>query len=162
MLACPSFFAVMTRYLIGMGNYARQDDGIGLRIVEHIIDNHLDASFTAFEAHNDGLSILAHFVDDTEMILIVDCALIDKEPGDYLFFDVDDVDSKKLTGGISTHEGDILKIVGMAQELGYPIPRVRVLAIQPASLEMEMKLSPTLESRLEEYVTVAISEVEKL
>ena len=156
---CSGFFTVMTKYLIGMGNYARRDDGVGLRVVEYIVDNNLDTGFTAIEAANDGLSVLAYFTDDTELILIVDCALIDREPGEYLVFDVADVDSKKLAGGVSTHEGDILKIVGMARELGYPIPVVKVLGIQPDSMEMEMGLSPTLEGRLQDYVKQAISEM---
>ncbi len=152
-------FIVMAKYLIGMGNYAKQDDGIGLRIVEHIIDNNLDDGFTVIEAKNDGLSVMGYFTEDTESILIVDCALVDLEPGEYVFFDVEDVTSKKLVGTISTHEGDILKIVEMARGLGYSIPPVKVMAIQPESIDLKMGLSSTLEDRLVEYVNKAISEI---
>ena len=147
----------MEKYLIGMGNYAKQDDGIGLHIVENIIDNDLDNGFTAIEAGNDGLSVMGYFSVDTEMMLIVDCALVDLEPGEFVVFDVEDVTSKKLVGTISTHEGDILKIVELARSLGYHIPTVKVLAIQPQSMGFEMSLSPLLEGRLAEYVEKAIS-----
>ena len=158
----PQLFTVMAKYIIGMGNYAKQDDGIGLRIVEHITDNNLDDGFTAIEAGNDGLSVMGYFEEDTESILIVDCALVDLDPGEYVFFDVEDVSSQKLVGTISTHEGDILKIVEMARGLGCFIPAVRVMAIQPESMDLEMGLSLTLEDRLEEYVSKAISEIKGL
>lgn len=149
----------MAKYLIGMGNYAKQDDGIGLHIVEHIVDKGLDQGFTAIEARNDGLSVMGYFSEDTELMLIVDCALVDLDPGEFVVFDVEDVDSKKLVGTISTHEGDILKIVQLARSLGYHIPPVKVLAIQPSSMDLEMSLSPLLESKLLEYVDRAISEL---
>jgi hydrogenase maturation protease len=149
----------MQKYIIGMGNYAKQDDGIGLRILEHIVDNKLDEGFVAIEVKNDGLSVMGYLNEDTEKILIVDGALVDLAPGDYVVFDIEDVESKKLVGTISTHEGDILKIVELARGLGYAIPPIKVLAIQPESLEMEMSLSSTLEGRFDEYVDVAISEI---
>lgn len=149
----------MNKYIIGMGNYAKQDDGIGLRVVEYIIDNNLDDGFIAIEAANDGLSVMGYFSEDTERILIVDCALVGLEPGESMIFDVDDVDSKKLVGTISTHEGDILRIVELARGLGYAVPPVKVLAIQPESMEMDMSLTQTLEKKLEEYVKIAITEI---
>ncbi|MEA2011564.1 MAG: hypothetical protein U9O87_00545 [Verrucomicrobiota bacterium] len=33
------------KYLLGLGNYSKNADGIGLCIVEHIIDNSLDKDF---------------------------------------------------------------------------------------------------------------------
>ena len=149
----------MNKYIIGMGNYAKQDDGIGLRVVEYIIDNNLDDGFIAIEAGNDGLSVMGYFSEDTERILIVDCALVGLEPGESMILDVEDVDSKKLVGTISTHEGDILRIVELARGLGYAVPSVMVLAIQPESMEMEMSLTQTLEKKLEEYVKIAITEI---
>lgn len=145
--------------MIGMGNYARQDDGIGLRVVEHIVDNNLDSTFIAVEAGNDGLSVLNCFSADTEKILIVDCALIDIQPGDYRMFDVDEAFSRKEIAGISTHEGDIMKIVAMGRALGYYMPPIRIFAIQPESLEMDMELSGTLARRMPEYIEKVIKEI---
>ncbi|MHC4873877.1 MAG: hydrogenase maturation protease [Planctomycetota bacterium] len=144
----------MERYIIGLGNYAKQDDGVGLRIIEQIIDNNLDDGFTAIEARNDGLSILNYFTDET-----VDCALVGLEPGHYMIFDIEDATSQKQVEGISTHEGDIMKIAEMGKKLGYTVPPIKVLAVQPDKLEMEMELSDTLNARLSEYVDAAVQEI---
>lgn len=149
------------RIIFGLGNYAKDDDGIGLRIVEHIVDNDLDDGFAAIELGNDGLHILNYFNEDVEKILIVDCALLDKEPGEYMIFDFEDVETKKQVGNISTHEGDIMKLVALGKELDSQIPKIRIMAIQPDSLEMDMTLSECLESKLETYVNAAIEEIKK-
>ncbi|MCK5843949.1 MAG: hydrogenase maturation protease [Victivallales bacterium] len=151
----------MNRYIIGFGNYARQDDGIGLRIVEHIVDRGLEDGFTAIEAGNDGLSILPYFAEDTERILIIDCGFIDLNPGECKLFDVNEVASRKETTGITTHEGDVVKLVELAEKLGYPIPPLRILAIQPDSMEMDSTLSDALLANFNRYVELAIAEIKK-
>lgn len=149
------------RIIFGLGNYAKNDDGIGLRIVEYIVDNDLDDGFAAIELGNDGMHILNYFNEDTEKILIVDCALLDKKPGEFLIFSYDDVATKKQVGNISTHEGDIMKLVSLGQELDYHIPEIRILAIQPDSLDMDMTLSECLTNQLKTYVDAAIDEIKK-
>ncbi|OVE73636.1 hypothetical protein BVX94_03265 [bacterium B17] len=149
-----------SRYIIGLGNYARDDDSIGLRVVEQIVERGLDKDFTAVEVGNNGITLLTYFNDETERILVVDCACMGKTPGDYLIFSPDDVASKKTVGNISTHEGDILKLIELGKQLGDPIPEIKLLAIEPESLGMDMKLSDTLASRLDEYVDAAVCEIE--
>lgn len=147
------------RYIIGLGNYAKSDDGIGLHIVEYIIDNGLDQGFQAVEIGNDGLKLLTYFQEQTAKILLIDCALIERKPGEYLIFDPRDVITQKQTANITTHEGDVLKLLELADQLKYPIPDIKVLAIQPASLEVGMDLSPELESNLDHYAQTAIKEI---
>ncbi len=149
------------KYMIGLGNYAKNDDGIGLRIVEYIIDNNLDTNFEALEAGNDGMRVVTMFNENIKKMLVIDCALMEKKPGEYEIFTPDDVSTKKVTGNVSTHEGDILKLIALGEQLNYHIPEITILAIEPDSLDMDMTLSKTLESNFQEYVKIAIKEIEK-
>ena len=149
------------KYVIGLGNYARNDDGIGLRVVEYIVDNNLDDGFQAIEIGNDGMSLLTYFNESTEKILIVDCALMGKTPGEFLVFPYDDITTKKEVGNISTHEGDIIKLVELGVELEYPIPEILILAIEPDSLEMDMALSDCLETEFKVYVDAAVEAIKR-
>ncbi|MFC1498947.1 hydrogenase maturation protease [Verrucomicrobiota bacterium] len=149
------------KYIIGLGNYSKQDDSIGLRIVEDIVAHNLDKTFDAVDVGNDGVSMLGYFSEETERILMVDCALINKKPGDYLFCNLNDIESRKVSGSMSTHEGDIIKIVEMARSLNFFIPPIRIMAIQPESLDLEMTLSNTLMQRLDKYVRLAVEEINK-
>lgn len=148
------------RYVIGLGNYAMGDDGIGLRVVEHIAGQGLDRDFDAVEVGNNGVQVLTYFTDDTEKLVIVDCADFGGAPGDFTVFSPDEVETRKVAGGVSTHEGDVLKLIALAEQLEQPVPPIRIVAIQPESIAMEMTISPALEARFGDYVDAAIREVQ--
>ncbi|MHB8739959.1 MAG: hypothetical protein ACYC62_02185, partial [Coriobacteriia bacterium] len=63
----------------------------------------------------------------------------------------------KTLEGISTPEGDLMKVLELARELGLAIPPITLLGIEPAEIAPEMGLSPTLEQRFEEYVALAVA-----
>ncbi len=144
------------RYLLGFGNYARGDDGIGLHLVEYICAHGMNRGFEALELRNDGLQLLNYLVPQTERILVADCALMEERPGTHRLFRPEDVDSRKLAGGISTHEGDLLTLLEMGRRLGLPVPDLWILAVQPQSLHDSMELSDVLRHRLPDYADAAI------
>lgn len=151
----------MKRYILGCGNYTKNDDGIGIRIIEYIVENRLDNGFEAVEIGNDGMRLLTYFSEDTGKILIVDCALMGKPPGEYEIISPDNISSVKMLENISTHEGDILTLIELGKKLEYPIPEIKILAIQPENMEMEMSLSDRLKNQLSEYTKAAIREIMK-
>ena len=148
------------KYLLGLGNYAMGDDSVGLRLVEHIAEQELDKGFEAVEVANNGMLVLTYFREDTDLLLVVDAVCYGAEPGDYTIFSPDDVDTHKVTAGLSTHEGDILKLIELAKQIDQFIPPIKILAIEPASMEMDPNLSPALEARFEEYVQAALHEIQ--
>jgi len=152
---------VKKKYVIGIGNYINNDDSIGLRVVEHIVDNNLDNDFDAIEIGNDGMQIMTYFTEQTKKIVIVDCVQMNKSPGDYLLFDVNDVESEKISGNISTHEGDMLKLIDLGKKLNYVIPPIMIFAVEPASIKAEMKLTQKLKDSIPLYSNEVIKEITK-
>ena len=147
------------KYIIGLGNYARGDDSIGLRIVETIVERGLDRGFAAVDIGGNALNALAYFRERTERILFVDCALMDLAPGVCRVFAPESATSQKTLGRISTHESDLLKIVDLARRAELFIPDIRIMAIQPESLDAGMTLSNTLADQLDDYIRTALTEI---
>lgn len=144
------------RYLIGIGTYAGFDDSIGLRVAEAVAAEGLDSGFRAIELGGNVLDLVHYLNDETDSVLLVDTAKMGKSPGEYAFFEPGDVDTRKQLAGISTHEGDVLKVLQLAASLGHPLPKVTFLGIEPADIHTEVGLSPELAARFREYVTVAV------
>jgi hydrogenase maturation protease len=94
-------------------------------------------------------------VPETTAILLVDAAEIGAAAGEYRFFAPSAVATQKSLAGISTHEGDVLRVLELARQTGLPIPPLVVMGIQPRSLAPGMELSPELEARLGEYAAAA-------
>lgn len=149
------------RYLLGLGNFAMGDDSVGLRIVEHIVEQDLDKGFEAIEVGNNGMLVLTYFRDDTDALLVVDAVRHGETPGNFTIFAPEDVETQKVAGGISTHEGDILKLIELARQIDQPIPPIKILAIEPESMEMNPELSPALKDRFQEYVLAATEEMRR-
>jgi len=147
------------KYLLGLGNYAMRDDSIGLRIVEHIADNGQEDGFEAVEIGNNGMQVLTYFEPTTERIVVVDAADFGGHPGDWICFGPEEVESQKLVGNISTHEGDILKLIELARQIDQPVPPIRIIAIQPRSMAMDDSLSAELKSNFNTYIAAVLAEI---
>ena len=143
------------RYLIGIGTYMGLDDSIGLRIAEAIAERRLDRGFRAIDLPGNLLDVLHYCDPDTEAVLVVDSARMGLGPGEHRFFSAEDVVTNKTLDGISTHEGDLMKVFELARGLGLTIPPITLLGIEPAEIAPEIGLSSELEGRFEEYVAIA-------
>lgn len=148
------------RYLIGLGNYTASDDAVGVRVVEHIAAQGLGRDFTTIDLGARSLDLVAYLGPETTAILLVDAADIGLVAGEYRFFEPAAVETQKPLSGMSTHEGDILRVLALARTTGVPIPPLLIMGIQPHSLAPGIGLSPALESRLEEYAAAAARKLE--
>ena len=147
------------KYLIGMGNYARGDDGIGPRLVEAVAERGLDRGFEAVELPGSGIQLLTYFEDDTEKLLLIDCAVMGLEPGAHRLFAPEEAKSPHAPRHLSTHQGDLLDLIEFGRAAGCPVPPIRILAIQPASMELGANLSPEIASKFENYLGAALQEL---
>lgn len=144
------------RYLIGVGNYMAGDDAVGPRVVEYVTVNGLDRGFEAVDLSTDAMSLVAYLDADTEAVLVVDAAQLGLTPGEYRIFTPDEVETQKELSGLTTHEGDVLKVLELAGAAGYPIPRVAIMGIEPYDMESGIDLSEGLAARVPEYAAAAV------
>jgi len=150
------------RYLVGLGNYTAGDDAVGVHVVEHVVANGLDRRFTAVDLSTSALDLIAYLNADTEAVLVVDAARLGLPPGDYRFFSPDEVETQKELAGLSTHEGDALKVLELARSAGYPVPPCAIMGIEPQDMANGMKLSGLLAARVPAYATAAIERLLRL
>jgi hydrogenase maturation protease len=144
------------RYLVGVGNYMAGDDAVGPRVVQHVMVNGLARDIETVDLSTDALSLVAYLDADTEAVLVVDAAHLGLAPGEFRFFSPDDVETQKELSGLTTHEGDVLKVLEMAREAGYPIPRVAIMGIEPYDMESGTELSECIAERVPAYAAAAV------
>ena len=132
------------------------DDAVGPRVVEHIVANGLDRDFEAVDLSSDALSLVAYLNADTEAVLVVDAAHLGLAPGEFRIFSPDEVETQKELSGLTTHEGDVLKVLDVAREAGYPVPRIAIMGIEPCDMGSGIELSECLGERVPAYAAAAI------
>jgi len=144
------------RYLIGLGNYTGGDDAVGVHVVEHVVDHGLDRGFVAVNLATNAMNLIAYLEPETEAVLVIDAACLDLEPGEYRFFSPDEVETQKELPGMSTHEGDALRVLSLAASAGYTIPPLAIMGIEPCEMASGIGLSECLAKRVPEYAAAAI------
>lgn len=151
------------RYLVGLGNFTAGDDAVGVHVIDHVWAHGLDRGFSAIDLGANALNLLSYLDDETEAMVIIDATQLGLQPGAYLIFTPDQVETQKQLAGLSTHEGDALKVVQLAEDNGYTIPPLAIMGIQP--LEMapgSLELSDRLATRVPEYAEAAIDHLLKM
>ena len=132
------------------------DDAVGPRVVEHVVVNGLERDFEAVDLSTDAFRLAAYLNAETEALLVIDAAQLGLPPGDYRFFSPDEVETQKELSGLTTHEGDVLKVLELARDAGLPIPPVAIMGIEPDDMESGIELSECLGARVPAYAAAAI------
>ena len=132
------------------------DDAVGPRVVEHVVVNGLERDFEAVDLSTDAFRLAAYLNAETEALLVIDAAQLGLPPGDYRFFSPDEVETQKELSGLTTHEGDVLKVLELARDAGLPIPPVAIMGIEPYDMESGIELSECLGARVPAYAAAAI------
>lgn len=141
----------MSKYLLGLGNPSMADDSVGLRLAEEFFDQ-APNGFEAVDMAHDSMRMLFYCEPGTEQIIVVDCVDMGLEPGAFRVFAPEDVESQKEIGNMSTHEGDVLKVIELGRQLGYHVPPVKIFGVQPENTCFGFDLSPALQENYDVYV----------
>ena len=132
--------------IIGLGNHLCGDDYIGLRIIEELRGKNLPSSVKLIDAGADAFSVLEHLIEK-EPVLLVDCAMINKEPGTFVKFDVNKSILKQKLDNVSLHGFSFAEVYSMAQKMG-PVAPCLIIGIQPRSVEFNTPLSDEVEENI--------------
>jgi hydrogenase maturation protease len=118
--------------------------------------------FDAVDIADEGTRLLFYLQRETEKIVLIDAVDMGLPAGECRLFEPADVRSARKTQGLSTHEGDALRILEFARNLGYPIPPLMILGIQPGRMAPGNELSPALRDRFDSYLRIALEEIARL
>jgi hydrogenase maturation protease len=151
----------MNKFLVGVGNYNMFDDSIGIRIVEHISENNLDEGFTVLDLSGNVIDVLAYFGSSADEMLIMDTAYMGEGPGSYKFFKPEEVISQKRLANMSSHEGDVAKIISLGKQTGLPMPKITIMGIEPLDIRDDFGLSDLIQSKFDDYVNAALDFMKK-
>lgn len=138
--------------VVGLGNPLMSDEGIGVLVARKLQDEAVsfpDAEFV--DAGAAGMKLL-HLLSGREKAVLVDCAFMDLQPGEFRVFRPGDAVSSKRVDGFSVHEADLLGISDLLRRFGEEPPEIVFVGIQPESVAPGDGVSGVLSARLAEYV----------
>ena len=145
--------------VLGLGNPLMADEGIGVYLIERLLESAEYPQVDFVDAGTGGVSILYH-IEGRRKAIVVDCAFMDEPPGAIRRFTPDQVQSTKVLAHQSLHEADLMRIIEMARQLGQAPGAIVIFGIQPERVEPGLGLSRTLMEKIDEYISMILHEVE--
>jgi hydrogenase maturation protease len=145
--------------VIGLGNMLMSDEGIGVRIVQRLLDfADKFPSVDFIDAGTGGMSVL-HLIEGRDKVVFIDCAKMGEEPGAIKKFTPQEIQSTKVLSHQSLHETDLIKIINMADTLGQCHAEIIIFGIEPQSVRLGCEISKILADRIDEYASAVRNEL---
>lgn len=118
--------------ILGIGNILQKDDGVGVYVINEIIDkvNDLPGDVEVFDGGTFGYDLLP-VMSGRKKIIIVDALKIDDEPGSVYRFSADHLTD--CNNKFSLHDVGVKKLVDMLMLMG-ETPVIEVVGIVPEDI----------------------------
>jgi len=132
--------------VIGIGNTLRRDDGIGVIILESLLNDYKRANIDYL---NFGIASfgLIHRLQDYDLVLLIDGISAGLTAGQLKIFVLDEVSFAKDDGVISSHELNLKDIFKLTRKLKVKA-KIYIAGIQVEDVSFGESLSSALEKKL--------------
>lgn len=150
----------MAILVLGLGNALMNDDALGVRAIEALRQRYVFSdNVQLVDGGTLGLDLLP-FLEGVERLLIIDAIDMGGDPGTLFRLAGDEV-PRAFASKLSVHQMGVQDLLAVAELQGH-VPRELVVhGVQPASIEMEMQLSPAVAAAVEPLLAGIMAELER-
>jgi hydrogenase maturation protease len=134
--------------VIGLGNTLRGDDGIGLIILESLLNSYKRAGIDYLNFGSASFDLM-HKLQDYDTVLLIDGISANLAAGELRIFELKDASFRKRDRAISSHELNLKDIIKLADKLKLNT-KIYVAGIQVESVNFTETLSQKLKDKLQE------------
>jgi hydrogenase maturation protease len=146
--------------VLGVGNILLQDEGVGVRVVEHLQQAYnFPEEVQVLDGGTMGLDLL-HFLEGVERLLVVDAVDARRPPGTVVR--LSDGEIPALLGRkLSPHQIGLADLLSVASLRDLAPRRAVLIGVQPAALETGLELSPAISAQLPLIVGMVLEELKR-
>jgi hydrogenase maturation protease len=147
--------------VLGVGNVLCSDDGVGPAVVERLASGwEAPPGVTLMDGGAGGVA-LAGLLGDAGDVLVVDAVEVPGlAPGTLVRVEAEAVEAS--ADGISLHEAGVADLLGALRLLEQTPPRVTLLGVVPASLEVGLDRTPAVAGALGALVDAVVEAAAEL
>ncbi|MFQ5862798.1 MAG: HyaD/HybD family hydrogenase maturation endopeptidase [Candidatus Brocadiales bacterium] len=145
--------------ILGVGNILLRDEGVGVRVVEKIKNEHpLPDNVEVVDGGTLGLRLIP-YLEGREAIFIVDAIDRGGKPGELFRIEANDIDDIYNARKLSAHQIGLREVLALSRLQNFLPKRVCLFGIQPQTVGIGLELSEPVSSRLDELIEMLLEEV---
>ncbi|HEX9873560.1 MAG TPA: HyaD/HybD family hydrogenase maturation endopeptidase [Deferrimonas sp.] len=148
----------MAILVLGLGNSLMNDDAFGGAVVALLQQRYaFPEEVRVVDGGTLGLDLLP-FLEGVEQLLIVDAVAMGAPPGTVFRLEGNEV-PRAFAGKLSVHQMGLQDLLAVAELQGNLPPTLIFRGVQPGSIEMGMRMSPTVVAALDRVVSEVASDL---
>ncbi|NLP42396.1 MAG: HyaD/HybD family hydrogenase maturation endopeptidase [Veillonellaceae bacterium] len=144
--------------VLGIGNILLQDEGLGVRTVERLMNNYrFPDDVQVLDGGTLGMGLIP-FLDGTDKLLIVDAIAGKLPPGS--IYELRDGEVKTyFKQKVSLHDLGIQDVLATMEVLEKPIKEIVVVGMQPGTMNVGLELSSEIEQGLVKLESLVLKQL---
>lgn len=145
--------------VLGVGNILLKDEGVGVRVLEALIDQYqFPENVRLVDGGTQGLWLMAT-LQDVDHLIVIDAVLGRGEPGTIYRLERDDL-PKGLRAKQSAHDSDLVEALNLCSLIGVGPQTVVVVGIEPEDIQpFSLELTERIGAKVEELILRVIEEL---
>lgn len=147
------------KLVIGCGNLLLQDEGVGVHLIEYLKEKQLPRDVELLDGGTAGFDLI-DFIQKAEKVVIVDAVKAGGRPGEIYCFGLKDFETES-SPKTSLHDITLRDIFQIIRKLS-PLPKIRIIGVEPKSIDCGTELSPELRKMLPKISELVLSEIENM
>lgn len=145
--------------VLGIGNILLRDEGIGVRVIEHMHSMPINKDVEIVDGGTSGMDLL-DVLAEREKVIVVDAVDSGHEPGTVLQFGLDQIVQKEQTA-VSLHELGIAETINMTKQMGCAPKEVVFFGVQPQNIDCGLELSQSVQNVIQKVAELILAEIKK-
>ncbi len=146
--------------ILGVGNVLFCDEGVGVRVVEALMQQYsFPSHVTLVDGGVLGLNLLG-VISEADHLIVVDAIRNGGSPGTLYRLTGEDI-PKRIYAKNSLHQVDLLEALTLCQALDH-VPETVILGVEPADIEsLSIELSPVVKEKFNSLIDLVMKELSR-
>jgi hydrogenase maturation protease len=147
--------------ILGVGNILLSDEGVGVRVVEHLSRQYrFPDNVQVLDGGVLGIRLMG-VIGGTDILIVVD-AVKNRNPPWTLYRMADDEVPRRVLAKQSLHQMDLPEVLALCSAIDKN-PRTIVVGIEPEDMTtMGVELTPTIAAKLDDLIAMVLAELDHL
>lgn len=148
--------------VLGIGNLLMGDEGVGVHVVRQLLADGppVARDVRVVDGGTLGLDLLP-LVSDADALIVVDAVELRAEPGTVRVLRGSELDGA-MGGHLSVHQVGLADLLAVGRLTGHLPARVALVAIQPATIDVGVELSPQCRAAVAIALDMVRAEIDSL
>lgn len=149
--------------LIGIGNLLRNDDGIGIILINELNKKKesLPKNIHVIDGGTEGMNLI-HTISNFDILIFIDAVNLNIIPGESKFFSINDIINKKVEINNSTHGNNILQVISFSKEIYKKSQELLFFGVQPKNTSYGTHLSYELKKNIKLYLNELMLKINQI